>query len=83
MSESHLEPAKSIIAKVGGVDVAADVTGKHVSRIYRWMYAKEKGGTGGQIPFDDAKKLLAHSRKNGLGVDAHDFFGIEPLEAAQ
>jgi hypothetical protein len=82
MNGNHLEPARSVIAKAGGVDAVASITGKHVSRIYRWMYAKDKGGTGGQVPYDDALKLLAHARVEGLSLDASDFFPV-PHEVAR
>lgn len=77
MSERNLEPASTVIAKIGGVDVAAKVTGKHVSRIYRWTYPREKGGTGGVIPHDDATKLLKHASEHKLELTAADFFMVE------
>ena len=82
MSEKHLEPAKTVIAKIGGVDVAASITGKHVSRIYRWMYPAEKGGTGGVVPHADARKLLDHSKASGLDLHAEDFFAAPNLAEA-
>lgn len=75
MSDKHLDPAKSVIAKIGA-DKVAEVTGKHISRVYRWMYAKEKGGTGGFIPPEDAKSLLAWARDNNLPLSAAEF--LEP-----
>lgn len=61
MSKRHLDPAKSIIDKIG-IETMHAVTGKHVSRIYRWMYSKERGGTGGIIPQADAASVLALNR---------------------
>lgn len=80
MSEIHLDPAKSIIAKIGGVDVVASVTGKHISRVYRWMYPKERGGTGGLIPQVEAIKLLSHARSNSIDLDAEEILGVAPSE---
>jgi len=80
MSEHRLNPAKSVIAKIGGIDVAASVTGKHVSRIYRWMQPREKGGTGGVVPHGDATKLLRHAASHGLDLTANDFFAAEAAE---
>ena len=73
MSTSHLEPAKSVIGKIG-IDRVAEITGKHVSRVYRWMYSKERGGTDGLIPHSDASKLLAYARENGIELSPADFF---------
>lgn len=76
MSDKHLDPAKSVIAKIG-IEKVAVVTGKHVSRVYRWMYPKERGGTGGFIPPEDAKSLLAWARENDVALSPAEF-----LEAA-
>jgi len=80
MSEKHLEPAKSIIAKIG-IDKVSEITGKHVSRVYRWMYPKERGGTGGMIPQNDAPALLAYAKANHIELSPADFFAI-PENAA-
>lgn len=72
MSSEHLEPARTVIAKIG-VDKVAEITGKHVSRVYRWMYPKSRGGTGGFIPQGDVPGLLRHARENGIELSAEDF----------
>lgn len=85
MSEKHLEPAKTIIGRFGdgkaGVDKVSDITGKHVSRVYRWMYPKDRGGTGGLIPQGDCALLLAHAQQNGISLTPADFF--PSVEAAE
>ena len=85
MSDRNLEPASTVLAKIGGVEVASKVTGKHVSRVYRWTYPREKGGTGGVIPHDDATKLLKHASENNLELTAADFFMVDqgPPSTAQ
>lgn len=75
MSEKHLDPAKSIIAKIG-IDKVSEITGKHVSRVYRWMYPKDRGGTGGVIPQSDAPALLAYAKENQIALEAAEFFAI-------
>lgn len=74
MSTHGLEPARSVISKLGGVSVVTDVTGKHVSRVYRWMSPKDKGGTDGLIPQPDAAKLLRFAEANDIELTAADFF---------
>lgn len=76
MSDTHLEPAKSIIAKIG-IEKVSELTGKHVSRVYRWMYPKERGGTGGLIPQSDAPALLKYARDNSIDISPADFFPVE------
>lgn len=73
MSDTHLEPAKSVIAKVG-IDNVARVTGKHVSRVYRWMYPKDRGGTGGLIPQEAQPAILGFAEDNGIELTERDFF---------
>jgi hypothetical protein len=72
MSKDHLDPARSVIAKIG-VDKVAEITGKHVSRVYRWMYPKEKGGTGGFIPPADAQVILAYAVSEGVPLSPAEF----------
>jgi hypothetical protein len=81
MSAHRLEPASSIIRKIG-IDNVVAVTGKHVSRVYRWMYPKEKGGTGGVIPYDDARGLLAYAQTNNIDLTPGDFFAAPEAERA-
>lgn len=79
MSEKHLDPARSVIAKIG-VEKCAEVTGKHISRVYRWMYPKDRGGTGGTIPHADAAVILAYARESGIPLSASEFLEPAPVE---
>ncbi len=81
MSEHHLDPAKTVIAKLGGVEAVCSITGKHLSRVYRWMHPKEKGGTGGLIPTSEAPKLLEHAKVNNIKISADDFFPKRDIAA--
>lgn len=69
-----LEPANSVIAKMGGAGTVSTVVGKHVSRVYRWMHPKERGGTGGFVPHEDAVKLLEYAQLNEIKLCPADFF---------
>lgn len=80
MSAKHLDPAKTIIGKIG-IEKVSELTGKHVSRVYRWMYPKERGGTGGFIPNADAPVLLAYAKKNKLKISASDFIPVDGVNA--
>lgn len=79
----HMEPAKSILDRIGYAK-AAELTGKHISRVYRWTYPSGvREGTGGVIPHADAIKLLEYSRANDLGLTEADFMkapSIAPQE---
>lgn len=67
-----MEPAKTILDLIG-VENAAKVTGKHISRVYRWTYPSSRGGTGGIIPHVEAIKLLAYARENSIDLNEADF----------
>jgi hypothetical protein len=69
----RMNPAKSILDIIG-YETAARVTGKHISRIYRWTYPSGvRQGTGGIIPHADSLKLLMHARKEELPITEADF----------
>jgi hypothetical protein len=70
----YLDPARSVISALGGVEKVAEITGKHVSRVYRWMYPKANGGTDGFVPQPDAEKLLQYARDNDKPLTADSFF---------
>lgn len=59
------------------------ITGKHVSRVYRWMYPKEKGGTGGYVPQEDAAKLLKAAPVRGVPLKPADFFEVSDPASAE
>jgi hypothetical protein len=67
-------PAETIIEKFGGPAKVAVVLGLDVSRIYRWTYPEERGGTGGLIPQKHHLKLLEAARAEGIAITAIDFF---------
>lgn len=69
-----LEPAKSIISRLGGLTVVQSVTGASRTRVYRWTQPKENGGTGGLIPLGHAPKLLEYAKANRIKISADDFF---------
>lgn len=75
MSDEKLDPAHTVIQTLGGFDAVAKITGKHISRVYRWTYPKGRGGTGGYIPQADAEKLLAHAQEKRISLSPADFFG--------
>lgn len=69
----YMDPAYSIIAKLGGADAVAVATGKSRTRVYRWTYPVERGGTGGVIPTKSARRLLKHARTNRIALTEAEF----------
>lgn len=74
-----MDVAKHVIDKCGGPDKVAEMCGCHVSRVYRWTYPIERGGTGGLIPTRRQTTLLEQARARGIDLTPADFF---PREAA-
>lgn len=77
-----MEPAKSIIEKCGGPAKVAEITGRDLSRVYRWMYPADRGGSNGRIPYDEADKLLKYAAKNGITLEPGEFFATPSGGAA-
>lgn len=68
-----MEPAQSIIQKLGGEGAVAAITGTASTAPYRWQYPRNKGGTDGLIPQKHHRTLLDYARENGIALSAVDF----------
>lgn len=75
-----MEPAKTIIKRLGGEATVSGITGTAFTAPYRWQHPKEKGGTGGLIPQRHHRALLEYAKQNEIGLRADDF--LEPAEAS-
>lgn len=75
-SRTALEPAASIIRKLGGEAAAASLVGATYTAPYRWQTSRIKGGTGGLIPQRYHRMLLDHARATGIDLRAEDFLEI-------
>jgi hypothetical protein len=70
----YLDPARTVIERIGGVMAAAEATGKNRTRVYRWMRPRAVGGTDGLIPSRYHRDLLDYAKKNGRPLTPDDFF---------
>jgi hypothetical protein len=77
-----MEPARTIIRKLGGEAAVAELTGTASTAPYRWQYSREKGGTGGLIPQKYHRMMLDHARANGIRLRPSDFMERGETEAA-
>lgn len=68
-----MEPASTIIQKLGGESVVAEITRTASTAPYRWQYSREKGGTGGVIPQRYHRTLLSFARDNDIPLSAEEF----------
>lgn len=70
-------PAEKVIQVCGGHEAVAEMCGVHVSRVYRWTYPIDRGGTGGIIPAKHQGKLLEEARRRDLPLKPEHFFASE------
>jgi hypothetical protein len=70
---SKLEPAYSIVTRLGGASAVAPVCNVHVTRVYSWMRERENGGTNGLIPQRHHLALLDLARASDVPLTAADF----------
>ena len=68
-----MEPASSIVRALGGPTNVAKIAGVHRTRVSNWCRPREKGGTGGTIPFKHVPALIEAARSQGDALSADDF----------
>lgn len=73
-----MEPAYSIIRKLGGPNIVAEIAGVHRTRVSNWARPKESGGTGGSIPFRHVPALIEAAAAKGIALSADDF--LPPID---
>lgn len=65
--------ASRVIEKLGGAKAVSELLKCDISRVHRWTYSKEKGGTDGHIPPKRQRQLLAKAPDK---ISPADFFDI-------
>jgi len=71
-----MEPAASIIKRLGGDTAVARRLGLHRTTVAKWKGA-EPNGLGGLIPMRYVADLMAMSEEVGAGIVAADFMPVE------
>ena len=77
-----MEPAASIITKLGGDTKVAEIVGVHRTRVANWKRPKTAGGTNGLIPFKHVPALIAAAKAAGETLSADDFLPAIETESA-
>lgn len=75
-----MEPARSIIERLGGEAAVSKITGTAYTAPYRWQHPRIKGGTGGMIPQRYHRGLLDYARERGIALSADDFLAASQPE---
>lgn len=77
-----MEPASSIIQRLGGESAVSKITGTAYTAPYRWQAERDKGGTGGTIPQKYHRTLLDYARENEIPLTADDFLAHRAADPA-
>jgi hypothetical protein len=78
-----MEPANTIIQKLGGEAVVARITATALTAPYRWQQPRDKGGTGGTIPQRHHRTILDYAQENSIDIAPGDFIPLRETEEAQ
>jgi hypothetical protein len=76
-----MEPAQTIIRKLGGPNAVAQITGLHRTRVSSWQRSRAAGGTDGRVPQKHHAALLAFAREKGIELKAEEF--LHPPQVAE
>lgn len=68
-----MEPAQTIIKRLGGPSKVAEIASVHRTRVSNWKRPKAFGGTGGVIPQSHHIALLDYAAANSIDLKAEDF----------
>jgi hypothetical protein len=68
-----MEPASTIVKRLGGPKIVAKVLGVSYTVPYKWQYSKAGQGTGGTIPLRYIRTLLDYARDQNIELYAEDF----------
>ena len=68
-----MEPASTIITKLGGPSAVAKHIRIHRTRVSKWQSPREAGGTGGMIPVKHIPSLVSLGKEIGVDLSADDF----------
>lgn len=72
----EMEPANTIIHRLGGPLAVARELGLDKTTVYKWMYPKPQGRNG-NIPLNYVPPLLAMSDKLNAGITFWDFQPVD------
>ena len=68
-----MEPAKTVIARLGGAKHLALMLGLHRTSVYRWTQPSHIGGTNGLVPAKYQASILRLAMELGAPLSSEDF----------
>lgn len=73
---TQLNPAREIVAKLGGVNATARALDLSPSAVSRWMQPPSKHGTGGHIPRRHWPAIIKHAKSEGVRIRLTDLAAL-------
>jgi hypothetical protein len=77
-----MEPASTIIEKLGGVATVAANLKLNRTSVLRWTHSRAQGGTDGLVPSKHQQRLLTLASETGVGLSPDHFFRTDSQAAA-
>lgn len=74
-----LEPAKTVIEICGGITKTAKMVKRSETRVRRWAYPREKGGSNGLIPSECQVELMRSAKAEKIDLLPEHFFPADVL----
>lgn len=57
--------------------MVAEAVGIHRTRVSMWQAPRERGGTGGLVPYRHVRRLMEFSQSRGVVLKPEDFFPLD------
>lgn len=77
-----MEPANTILTRLGGPTAVAKFIGVHRVTVSKWQSSRASGGTGGMIPMRQIPQLMEMARSLGIALDGNDFLPFKEATGA-
>jgi hypothetical protein len=78
MRNGYLDPAYTVIQKLGGLQNAAKASGVSENRVWRWQLPRKRGGTDGLVPTKRQQLILDWAARHNVDLRPADFFVDRP-----
>ena len=75
-TKNKLDPARTVVAKLGGVRATARVLGVNPSAVSRWMVTRAKKGTNGAVPLKHWQSILNYAKQEGIKLSVSELSNI-------
>lgn len=75
-TKNKLDPARTVVAKLGGVRATARILGVNPSAVSRWLVSRQEKGTGGAVPLKHWQALLDYAKQERIKLSVTELSNI-------